>query len=409
LAEQQAFGIPSAIKERPMTPPSKALRLLVMAAIALGALACGDSDAGSDAGGGGEGGSAPDGGGGSSADSGSGEDDCTSGCTCDLDESCSFTCGADCTVECLGGTCDASCPEGGCTLDSDFGANATYSCEGGGCAMDCDVASICSLDCSGGGCEVLCDAASTCDVTCSEDGEPCNVTCASGGRATCEGNCVVTDCDLSCEPDPTYMPEIDPAMFTSVITNPLFPMAVGAEWVYQGEDEIITVTVTDMTYTTAQGVECAVVRDTVETPDGELIEDTYDWYAQDAEGNVWYMGEETAEYVNGEVATTAGSWEAGVDGAQPGIIMYAMPEVGDVYYQEYLACEAEDKGEVLEVGVSETVELDSYDDCVRIRDFTPLDSTSNEIKTFCPGVGNVLVVDVATGDRVEELTSYTPP
>jgi hypothetical protein len=75
------------------------------------------------------------------------------------------------------------------------------------------------------------------------------------------------------------------------------------------------------------GVECVVVRDEV-SQDGEPVEITDDWYAHDADGNVRYFGKETAEYENGEVVSTAGSWEAGVEGAQPGIIVPGVPTVG---------------------------------------------------------------------------------
>jgi hypothetical protein len=171
------------------------------------------------------------------------------------------------------------------------------------------------------------------------------------------------------------------------------------------------VTVTDQSKT-VMGVDVVVVSDQVRGAEtNELLEDTLDCYAQDSEGNVWYFGEETAEYLNGEIATTAGSWEAGVDGAQPGFIMKASPEVGDVYYQEYYACEAEDQGEVVAVDVTLTGQpTGDYTGCVSIRDFTPLEPSANEIKTFCPGVGMVPETEVVTGDEpVETLTSVTMP
>jgi hypothetical protein len=325
-----------------------------------------------------------------------------------MEEVCDYSCASGCTVECLGGICSADCADGSCTLDSDFGGLATYTCDGGGCIVDCDNGSTCSLDCAGGGCTVECDADSTCTVECAEDGDACEVLCANGGRATCEGNCMLQGCDASCEPDPSYAPEIDPSAFGDAVDNPLFSLPVGLILVYQAPGEIITITVTDQ-QKTVMGVDVVVVHDEVRSTDGELIEDTYDWFAQDADGNVWYFGEETAEYVNGMVATTAGSWEAGVDGALPGVIMYADPTVGQIYRQEYYACEAEDTGEVVEVGVSVTANDTDYEGCVRIRDFTPLDPGSNEIKTFCPGLGVVEVADVRTGVVVERLDSVTPP
>jgi hypothetical protein len=334
--------------------------------------------------------------------------ECAEGCTCEMDTVCEYVCAANCTVECLGATCTVECPEGGCTLDADFGANANYSCDGGNCETDCDNESICGVDCAGGGCKVLCDADSTCTVACSETGAPCEVTCASGGRAQCTGNCTLTGCDGTCIPDPSYQPSIVPSDFTNVVDNPLFPLPVGAVWVYEAPDEVITVTVTSDAKT-VMGIDVVVVHDEVKTSGGELIEDTRDWYAQHSDGSVWYFGEDTAEYSGGQVVTTKGSWEAGKDGAQPGVIMKAAPAVGDVYRQEYYACEAEDMGEVLESGASVTVPAGSYTGCVRIRDFSPLDPTANEIKTFCPGVGVAAVEDVVSGKIVESLKTVTMP
>src|SRR5687767_6390399 len=125
-----------------------------------------------------------------------------------------------------------------------------------------------------------------------------------------------------------YEPAIDPASFVEVIDNPYLPFIIGTRWVYEGtgdaEGEVTTVEVLDETRT-LMGVVCTVVSDEV-TRDGEPIEITKDWFAQDRDGNVWYFGEETAEYENGEVVSTAGAWEAGVDDAQPGIVMPA--EIG---------------------------------------------------------------------------------
>ncbi len=334
---------------------------------------------------------------------------CSGNCMCEADQMCSYACmGADCMVECLGGRCSAECAEGGCALDADLGGVASYSCEGGSCVVDCDGESECTVDCPGGGCEVACDGDSRCTVSCGTDGEPCAVSCPGGGQATCTGNC-----DLSCDvcdptPDPSYMPEIDPANFTNVIDNPLFPLPVGAVWKYDAPGEQITVTVTSETKT-VMGVDCVVVHDSVSTPSGDLIEDTRDWYAQDSDGNVWYFGEDTAEYVNGQVANRNGAWEAGVDGALPGIIMQAAPEVGMRYFQEYYVCQAEDEGEVMAVGESVSGPTGDYADCVRIRDFTELDPLSNEYKTYCPEVGLVLVTDPETGEPLEELTSVELP
>ena len=108
----------------------------------------------------------------------------------------------------------------------------------------------------------------------------------------------------------------------------------------------IVIVVTTATKKLANGVTARVVRDTARSK-GQIIEDTVDWYAQDSEGNVWYMGEDTAEFEKGKIVSRAGSWEAGVEGALPGIMLPAQPQVGQKYRQEYKKGEAEDNGEVL--------------------------------------------------------------
>lgn len=135
--------------------------------------------------------------------------------------------------------------------------------------------------------------------------------------------------------------ELDPADFTTEIDNPYWPMAPRTRWIYReidekGKEVKVVVVVTTETKKIANGVTARVVRDTV-TEDGELIEDTKDWYAQDAEGNIWYLGEHTAEFEDGKLTTKEGSFEAGVDGALPGIIMPAHPQPGMTYRQEYYA------------------------------------------------------------------------
>src|SRR3954452_15628926 len=131
--------------------------------------------------------------------------------------------------------------------------------------------------------------------------------------------------------------QLDPADFTVDITNRWWPMEVGDRWVYDESDgkggvARVEVTVLDRTKTVAAGVEARVVHDKV-TEDGEVTEDTLDYYAQDADGNIWYLGEKTAEYENGKVTTTEGSWEAGVDGGQAGIAVPADPRAGTGYRQ----------------------------------------------------------------------------
>ncbi len=164
------------------------------------------------------------------------------------------------------------------------------------------------------------------------------------------------------------------------------------------------VTVTDRTRT-VMGIEAQVVHDVV-TEDGKLVEDTYDWYAQDADGNVWYLGEDTKEYDAGTFVGTHGSWEAGVDGAQPGILLPADPEVGQAYRQEYLEGEAEDRGRVLSLDERAQVPFGSFEDVLKTEDTTPLEPGLREHKFYAKGVGPVLAMAVAGGSSREELVSY---
>ena len=199
--------------------------------------------------------------------------------------------------------------------------------------------------------------------------------------------------------------KVDAANFVEGVHNPYFPLAPGTTLRYEGtsdgEREVVMIKVMRRTKEIL-GVECAVVRDTVEV-NGKLAEFTLDWYAQDVDGNVWYFGERTAEYEHGEVTTRAGSWEAGVDGALPGVIMPAHPEIGLAYTQEHYAGEAEDKGRIVALGQLVIVEAGSYDDVLVTEDWTPLEPKLLERKSYAPGVGVVFEELVKGGSEVLEL------
>ena len=208
-----------------------------------------------------------------------------------------------------------------------------------------------------------------------------------------------------------YEPDVDPANFVAVVDNPYFPMLVGSRWVYEGEAdgeaERVEIVVTDERKT-VMGIAATVVRDSVYVDD-ELVEDTYDWFAQDRDGNVWYLGEDSREIEDGEVVSTEGSWEAGVDGALPGIVMPAEPAVGDAYRQEYYVGEAEDMFEIIAVGGSVEVPAGSFEDVVTTQDWTPLEPEVIEEKQYAPGVGKLREEKTAGGDDVSELVEFTPP
>ena len=207
--------------------------------------------------------------------------------------------------------------------------------------------------------------------------------------------------------------KLDASALSPDVTNPLFPLEPGTRWTYREVDEDgevlqVVVTATSETRTIANGAEARVVRDTV-TLDGELIEDTLDWYAQDAAGTVWYLGEDTAELEDGYITSHEGSFEAGVDDALPGVIMPAEPKVGQTYRQEYYAGVAEDNGEVLALDGTATVPAGSYDDLVQTADTNALEPDVLEHKFYASDVGVVLTVDVESGAREELVSVETVP
>jgi hypothetical protein len=203
---------------------------------------------------------------------------------------------------------------------------------------------------------------------------------------------------------------LDPADFTTDIDNPYWPMEPGSRWVYRetapgGARQRVVVTVTERTKVVANGVAARVVHDVV-TQEGERVEVTDDWYAQDCAGNVWYLGERTAEYEDGKVVSRAGSWEAGVAGAQPGVIVPAQPTVGLRYRQEYLAGEAEDSGEVFSLVEQVGVPFGHFAGVLMTKDTTPLRPRVLEYKFYARGVGLVLVLGISGGNDREELLSF---
>ena len=206
-----------------------------------------------------------------------------------------------------------------------------------------------------------------------------------------------------------YRPEIDPVDFTTAVTNPYMPLVPGTSRTYEGGGERVVVTVTGTTRT-VMGVETVVVRDR-EYRGSTLIEDTEDWFAQDEDGNVWYFGEDTAECNNGSITGRPGAWEAGVDGAQPGIVMLADPRVGDYYRQEYYTGRAEDVARVRELGATADHEGRVYHDVLVTEDFTALEPGQLEHKSYAPDVGLIEERNVGGGApvRLTEITVDPEP
>lgn len=208
---------------------------------------------------------------------------------------------------------------------------------------------------------------------------------------------------------PFVAPTFNASNFVLGIDNPWFPLVPGTVFTYEKvTDEGTQQTVIEVTDQTRVilGVTCVVVH-AVETLDGELVEDTFDWFAQDAQGNVWYLGEDSTEYENGMPVSTQGSWEAGVDGAVAGVIMLAQPVVGATYAQEDAPGVAEDMATVAAFGQSVDVPYGLFPACLRTTDFTPLEPGIAEQKYYAQGVG--LLLEVSDEGERNELVSVTPP
>jgi hypothetical protein len=204
-----------------------------------------------------------------------------------------------------------------------------------------------------------------------------------------------------------YQPAIDPADFSTTIDNPFFPLVPGTTFIYEGAGEHIEVTVTSDTRQ-IMGVTAVVVRDTA-TVKGKVIEDTFDWFAQDRAGNVWYFGEDTKAFEDDPAGDPAGSWEAGVDGAQPGVVMLADPRGGDVYRQEFYAGEAEDLALVRQLDGSIKVRAGSFDRVLITEEWTPLEPKNIEHKFYARGIGLVGERLVVGGEEKVDLIEVRQP
>ena len=204
-----------------------------------------------------------------------------------------------------------------------------------------------------------------------------------------------------------YKPLIDPSRFSTTIDNPYFPLSPGTVLTFkgtsEGEQEVDIVTVTRRTKTIL-GVTCVVVRDEVKVS-GETTELTFDWYAQDRDGNVWYFGEDSREMENGKIVSREGSWEAGRDGAQPGVIMPATRTVGLAYRQEYDRGTAEDQAKIVSVSETVSVSYGSFERVVVTEDTSRLDPKIVERKYYAAGIGEVFEKNVKGPQETLELVS----
>ena len=200
-----------------------------------------------------------------------------------------------------------------------------------------------------------------------------------------------------------YDPVIDPANFVARINNPHAPFKPGAWWEYlkkgaEGTERSRVEVLDDPRE--ILGVQTVSVRDRVWL-DGVIVEDTIDWLAQDKQGNVWYFGELSQSFEDGLLASLDGSFEAGKDGAKPGLWIKARPKVGDFYRQEWLPNQAEDVVQVSSVNAPDDVPFRNAKPVLMTRDFSPQSPGGDELKFYVPGVGFVLEVEIETGERLE--------
>lgn len=221
---------------------------------------------------------------------------------------------------------------------------------------------------------------------------------------------------------PCELPDFASTDFTNPlnINNPYWPLVPGTTFVYEpvpNEDDIVnTITVTSDIKTITVGeksIDCRVVYD-IEEEDGHLTEETYDWYAQDDDGNVWYCGEDTIAYIYDDNwnlidTSTEGSWEAGVDEALPGYLILADPSHGVCYKQEYYEDVAEDEAKILRLNAKVTLENgDSYEDCLVTKEWTKLEPGNVEQKLYAEGVGLVLIKELKEKSVRVELIEIMP-
>ncbi|MDZ4680394.1 MAG: hypothetical protein SH848_12290 [Saprospiraceae bacterium] len=204
--------------------------------------------------------------------------------------------------------------------------------------------------------------------------------------------------------DESYQPDMSPARFANStnMTNPYLPMEPGKKYIFEAISDEGTERVEVQRLNTTKnilGITCVIVNDKAWL-NGVLIEDTDDWYAQDNEGNVWYLGEEVDNYnADGSFKDHGGSWEAGVDGAKAGIVMLANPQPGMSYRQEYYFNEAEDEGEVEAIGQTVVTAFGTFNNCIKTRDWTELDPVAVENKFYAPGKGLIKAIHLEDGEE----------
>lgn len=236
---------------------------------------------------------------------------------------------------------------------------------------------------------------------------PALAGCGSSGGSN---SSTATQSGKNTLPQTSEPSKLNPADFTTQIDNPYWPMPVGRQWHVhvsnpQGESLQEIITVEDRTKKIADGVTARVVHDVVYDK-GKPSEITDDWYAQDRDGNIWYFGESTAEIHNGR-RDTSGSFEAGRNGADAGVVMPANPRVGLTYREEYYAGQAEDRAKVLALDQQVEAPAGHFTGALLIDDTSPIEPAVSEYKLYAKGVGPVVAVSVSGEAEREDLVSYT--
>jgi hypothetical protein len=202
-----------------------------------------------------------------------------------------------------------------------------------------------------------------------------------------------------------------PADFVAQIDNPYLPLTAGTTLTYRGKlDGKSATDVFSVTTSTKVilGVTTRVIHDQVFVK-GELVEDTFDWFAEDTQGNVWYFGEDTKELDNGQVVSTEGSWEAGVDNARAGIFMPAAPQVGQVFKQEHAKNVAEDCSKIVDLNASVKTPFVSSNEALKTEEFSLLEPDVLDNKYYVRNIGLVREQTVVGGSDFLELVSVTGP
>ena len=222
---------------------------------------------------------------------------------------------------------------------------------------------------------------------------------------------IVVAANAASAPRAASAPGFDPNNFVAVIDNPYYPLPVGRTLVYSGlkdgQTQRDTVTVTNRTKVIL-GVTATVVSD-IADHDGTVLERTSDWFAQDRQGNVWYLGEDTVHYLAHGKADTSGSWEAGVNGAEPGIVMEANPQIPDSYRQEYLVGEAEDTAWIVDRGTTIRVPYGRVTNALTTLEATRLEPGAYDQKIYGPGIGIVSELAITGDPENAKLESVTGP